>query len=73
MDTWDAKVTFIRSIAKLKLLKFDARSLCFERGSYFAKSNLLSTEFFVHILSNCGQVLFLSIACEMVYGEGFSA
>ena len=37
MDTQDARVTFIRSIAKLKLLKFDAHSLYFERASYFAK------------------------------------
>ena len=29
MDTKDAGVTLIRSIAKLKLLKFDARSLYF--------------------------------------------
>ena len=63
MDTQDARVTFTGSIAKLKLLKFDAHSLYFERA----------TEFFVHILSNCIQVLFLSIPCEMVYGEGLSA
>ena len=73
MDTQDARVTFTGSIAKLKLLKFDAHSLYFERPSYFAKLNLLSTELFVHILSNCIQVLFLSIPCEMVYGEGLSA
>ena len=34
MDTQDAGVNLIRSIAKLKLLKFDARSLYFERASY---------------------------------------
>ena len=75
MDTQDARVTFIPSISKLKLLKFDARSLYFkaERASYFAKLNLVSTEFFAHILSNCIQVLFLSTPCEMVHGEGFSA
>ena len=52
MDTQDAGVTLIRSIAKLKLLKFDARSLYFERASYFAKLNLVSTEFFVCILAH---------------------
>ena len=72
MDTQDARVTFTGSIAKLKLLKFHAHSLYFERASYFAKLNLLSTEFFVLILSNCIQALFLSIPCEMVYGEGLS-
>ena len=51
MDTKDAGVTLIRSIAKLKLLKFDAGSLYFERASYFAKLNLASTEFFVCILA----------------------
>ena len=72
MDTQDAGVTLIRSIAKLKLLKFDARSLYFERASYSAKLNLVSAEFFVRILAHflCSQVLFLSIPCEMVYGEG---
>ena len=40
MDTQDAGVTLIHSIAKLKLLKLDARSLYFERASYFAKLNL---------------------------------
>ena len=52
MDTQDAGVNLIRSIAKLKLLKFDARSLYFERASYFAKLNLVSTEFFVCILAH---------------------
>ena len=52
MDTQDAGVTLIRSIAKLKLVKFDARSLYFERASYFAKLNLVSTEFFVCILAH---------------------
>ena len=53
MDTEDAGVTLIRSIAKLKLLKFDARSLYFEFASYyFAKLNLASTEFFVCILAH---------------------
>ena len=47
MDTQDAGVTLICSIAKLKLLKFDTRSLYFERASYFAKLNLVSTEFFL--------------------------
>ena len=37
MDTQDAGVTLIRSVAKLKLPKFDARSVYFERASYFAK------------------------------------
>ena len=58
MDTQDAGVTLIRSVAKPKLLRFDARSL------YFAELNLVSTEFVVciwHIFSNCGQVLSLSI------------
>ena len=52
MDTQDAGVNLIRSIAKLKLLKFDARSFYFERASYFAKLNLVSTEFFVCILAH---------------------
>ena len=38
MDTQDAGVTLFRSVAKLKLLRFDARSLYFERASYFAES-----------------------------------
>ena len=52
MDTQDAGVNLIRSIAKLKLLNFDTRSLYFERASYFAKLNLVSTEFFVRILAH---------------------
>ena len=52
MDTQDAGVTLIRSVAKLQLLKFDARSLYFERASYFAKLNLVGTEFFVCILAH---------------------
>ena len=47
VDTQDAGVNLIRSIAKLKLLKFDTRFLYFERASYFAKLNLVSTEFFL--------------------------
>ena len=74
MDTQDAGVTVVCSVVKLKLLKFDARSHYFERASYFAKLSLVSTEFFLfafcHILSNCSQVLFLSIPCEMVYVKG---
>ena len=60
MDTQDAGVALIRSVAKLELFKFDARSLYFERASYFTKLNLVSREFFVRIFSNCNQVLFLS-------------
>ena len=52
MDTQDAGVTLIRSVAELKLLKFDVRSLYFERASYFAKLNVVSTEFFVRILGH---------------------
>ena len=52
MDTQDAGVTLIRSIAKRKLLKFEACSLCFECASYFAKLNLVSTKFFVRILAH---------------------
>ena len=52
MDTQDSGVTHIRLIAKLKLLKFDACSLCFECASYFAKLNLVSTKFFVRILAH---------------------
>ena len=52
MDTQDAGVTLIRSVAKLQLLKFDARSLYFERASYFAKLNPVNTEFFVRILAH---------------------
>ena len=51
MDTQHAGVTLIRSVAKLKLLKIDARSLYFERALYFAKLDLVSTEFFVRILT----------------------
>ena len=66
-------IIIIRSIAKLKLLK-SLRTLSLFRACFvFRKVEPLSTEFFVHILSNCSQVLFLSIPCEMVYGEGFSA
>ena len=52
MNTRDAGFTLSRSVAKPKLLKFDARSLYFERASYFAKLNLAGTKFFVHILGN---------------------
>ena len=52
MDTQDARVTLIRSIAKLKLLEFDVCSFYIERASYFAKLNLLTTEFFVRILAH---------------------
>ena len=67
MDTQDAGVSLIRLVARIKLFIFFARSLHFVRVSYSAK-------FFAvwRILSNCSQVLFLSIPCEMVYGEGFS-
>ena len=41
MDTQDAGVTLFRSVAKLKLLRFDARSLYFERASYFAELSLV--------------------------------
>ena len=34
MDTRDVGVTFVCSVVKLKLLKFDARSRYFERASY---------------------------------------
>ena len=51
MDTQDVGVTLIRSVAKLQLLKFDARSLYFERASYFANLNLVSTKFLVRILA----------------------
>ena len=37
MATQDSGVTLIRSVANLKLLKFDVRSVYFERASYFAK------------------------------------
>ena len=56
MDTQDAGVTLIRSITNLQLLKFDARFLYFDRASYFAKLNLVSTEFFVHILAHFVQL-----------------
>ena len=52
MDTQDAGVTLSRSVAKLKLLRLDARSLYFERASYFAELNLVSTEFVVCILAH---------------------
>ena len=72
MDTQDAGVTLIRSVAKPKLLSFDARSL------YFAELNLVSTEFVVCILAHFVQlwsspVLVNSIPCDMVYGKAFSA
>ena len=72
MDTQDAGVTLIRSVAKPKLLRFDARSL------YFAELNLVSTEFVVCILAHFFQlwsspVLVNSIPCDMVYGKAFSA
>ena len=56
MDTQDAGVTLIRSVAKLQLLKFDARSLYFERASYVAKVNLVSTEVFACILAHFGNL-----------------
>ena len=46
MDTQNAGVTLIRSVEKLKLVKFHARSRYFERASYFAKLNLVSTKVF---------------------------
>ena len=46
MDTENAGVTFIRSVEKLKLVKFDARSRYFERASYFAKLNVVITKVF---------------------------
>ena len=52
MDTQDAGVTLILSVAKLKRLKFDARSLYFERALYFAKLDLVSREVFVRILTH---------------------
>ena len=52
MDTQDAGVTLIRSIAKLKLLEFDACSFYIERASYFVKLNLLTTEFFCSHLAH---------------------
>ena len=67
--------SLIRSVAKLKLLKFDARSLYFECALYFAKLDPVSQKFlfaFWHTLSNCTRVLFLSIPCEMLYGKEFS-
>ena len=72
MDIQDAGVTLIRSVAKRKLLRFDARSL------YFAELNLVSTEFVVCILAHFFQlwsspVLVNSIPCDMVYGKAFSA
>ena len=60
MDTQDAGVTLIRSIAKLKLLKFDARSLYFERVSCFAKWN----DFFVRsIFCTFCQTVVQSCSC----------
>ena len=44
--------SLIRSVAKLKLLNFDARSLYFERALYFANLDLVSTEVFVRILAH---------------------
>ena len=72
MDIQDAGVTLIRSVAKRKLLRFDARSL------YFAELNLVSTEFVVCSLAHFFQlwsspVLVNSIPCDMVYGKAFSA
>ena len=52
MDTQDAGVTLIRSIAKLKLLEFDACSFYIERASYLAKLNPLTTEFFCSHLAH---------------------
>ena len=50
MNTRDAGCTLSRSVAKPKLLKFDARFLYFECASYFAKLNLVRTKFSVRIL-----------------------
>ena len=51
-EPWDAGVTLSRSVAKLKFLWLDARSLYLERASYFAELNLVSTEFVVCILAH---------------------
>ena len=52
MNTRDAGFTLSRSVAKPKLLKFDARCFYFECASYFAKLNLVRTKFFVRIMGN---------------------
>ena len=75
MDTQDAGVNLIRSIAKLKLLNFDKRSLYLSvlhislNWTWWVR-NFLFAFWHTSSLSNCNQVLFLSIPCEMVYGEG---
>ena len=50
VNTRDAGFTLSRSVAKPKLLKFDAGCLYFECASYFAKLNLVRTKVFVRIL-----------------------
>ena len=66
MNTQDARVTLIRSIAKLKLLEFDACSFYIERASYFAKLNLLNTEFFVRIFDTFSQTVVKSYSCQFL-------
>ena len=59
----------------IKLLKFDARTLYFERALYFAKLDLVSTEVFVRVLAHFVKLYASSVLVNSLrdgYGEGFS-
>ena len=66
MNTRDAGFTLSRSVAKPKLLKFDARCLYFECASYFAKLNLVRTKFFVRILVHFVKLYLRASLCKIL-------
>ena len=75
MDTQDAGVSLIRPIAKLNC-SILTHALSILSVLHISLSwtwwvqNFLFAFWHTSSLSNCSQVLFLSIPCEMVYGEG---
>ena len=66
MNTRDAGFTLSRSVAKPKLLKFDARSLYFERASYFAKLNPGWNKIFCSHFGKLCQTVFKSSSCQFL-------
>ena len=75
MDTQDAGVSLIRSIAKLNF-SILTHALSILSVLHISLSwtwwvrNFLFAFWHTSCLSNCSQVLFLSIPCERVYSEG---
>ena len=67
MDTQDAGVTLIRSTAKLLSI---LSVLHISQSWTWWLQNFLFAFWHTPCLSNCSQVLFLSVPCEMVYGAG---